>query len=49
LANYLAQQKPGGVGADHSAAKAAVASVRERVKKLMGIKGKRSPSSFATG
>ncbi len=46
IGHFLAQHAPGGVGDDHREAKAAVREVRGRVKKLLGIEGKRSPASF---
>src|SRR5579859_2331101 len=46
LANYLATSKFDKVGPDHSEAKKAEGEVNERVKKLLGIKGKRTVDSF---
>ncbi len=46
IGHYLAQHSPGTVGADHADAKAAVKAVRGRITKLLGIKGKRTPTSF---
>ena len=46
LAHFLAQHAPGGVPTDHPRAKAALGAVRERIKGLLGIQGKRSPDSF---
>jgi len=46
VAHYLAQGKPAELSSDHAEVKAAVISVRDRIKKLMATKGKRSPTSF---
>jgi len=46
LANYLATAKLDKVSADHADAKKAEADVDGRVKKLLGIKGKRTVDSF---
>jgi succinate dehydrogenase / fumarate reductase flavoprotein subunit len=46
IGNYLAGSKQDDVGADHPEAKAAEASVRERIDKLLSLKGKRTPTSF---
>ncbi len=46
VANYLAQTPRLDVDRDHPEVKAAVKGVRQRLKKLMGIGGKRSPDSF---
>ena len=46
IGNYLAQMKPGGIGADHAEVKAAEARVNARNQKFLSIKGKRSPTSF---
>jgi succinate dehydrogenase / fumarate reductase, flavoprotein subunit len=46
LPNYLAGVKPGAYTTDHPAFQAALATVEGRTKKLLNIKGKRSPSSF---
>jgi len=46
LAGYLASTKQANVGLDHPEVKGAVAEVEGRMKKLLSIKGKRSPDSF---
>src|SRR6185295_10331671 len=46
LANYLASTKQEKVGADHAEVKKAETDVQERVKTLLGIKGKRTVDSF---
>jgi succinate dehydrogenase / fumarate reductase flavoprotein subunit len=46
IGNYLAGLKQDDVGADHPEAKAAEASVREHIDKLLSIKGKRTSTSF---
>ena len=46
VANYLVTQKPGAVKADHPEFKKAVEDVKERMTKLMSIKGKRTVDSF---
>jgi succinate dehydrogenase / fumarate reductase flavoprotein subunit len=46
LANYLATTKQEKVGADHAEVKKAETEVNDRVKKLLGIKGKRTVDSF---
>jgi len=46
LANYLATSKLDKVGSDHAEAKKAEGEVNDRVKKLLGIKGKRTVDSF---
>jgi succinate dehydrogenase / fumarate reductase flavoprotein subunit len=46
VANYLAQTPRLDVDRDHPEVKAAVKGVRQRLKRLMGIGGKRSPDSF---
>jgi succinate dehydrogenase / fumarate reductase flavoprotein subunit len=46
VGNYLSTQMGKKVKADHPDAKKAEADVRERTKKLLGIKGTRSPDSF---
>jgi succinate dehydrogenase / fumarate reductase, flavoprotein subunit len=46
LANYLASTKLDKVAADHADAKKAESDVDARVKKLLGIKGKRTVDSF---
>jgi len=46
IGNYLAGVKPGGLATDHPEVKASVAAVDARLRKLLGIGGRRSPSSF---
>jgi len=46
LANYLATTKQEKLAADHAEVKKAEAEVQDRVKKLLGIKGKRTVDSF---
>ena len=46
IGNYLNTQMGKKVKTDHPDVKKAEAEVRERTKKLLGIKGKRSPDSF---
>ncbi len=46
IGNYLAGAKPGAPSPDHADVKGAVSAVRERVARLLAIKGKRSPASF---
>ncbi|MFO0550116.1 MAG: fumarate reductase/succinate dehydrogenase flavoprotein subunit [Polyangiaceae bacterium] len=46
IGNYLAQVKHKAAGDDHPEAKKAVDEVNGRLKKLLSIKGKRSPDSF---
>jgi succinate dehydrogenase / fumarate reductase flavoprotein subunit len=46
LAGFLASNKQVSISADHPDVKKAVADVEARVKKLLSIKGKRSPDSF---
>src|SRR5499427_3153273 len=46
IGNYLAGTKPGGVGTDHFEFAAAQASVRERVDRLLAIRGSRTVTSF---
>jgi succinate dehydrogenase / fumarate reductase flavoprotein subunit len=46
VGNYLAGQKPGGVGTDHAEFKRAEAEVAERVRRLLSIRGKRTVDSF---
>jgi len=46
VGNYLAGQKPGAVKADHAAFKESLTEVNDDVKRLLAIKGKRSPRSF---
>jgi succinate dehydrogenase / fumarate reductase flavoprotein subunit len=46
IGNYLAGQKPGGLGPDHPEFKKAEADVAARVKKLLSIRGKRTVDTF---
>jgi succinate dehydrogenase / fumarate reductase flavoprotein subunit len=46
IGNYLAGVKPGSAPADHADVKAAEQGVKDRMTKLLSIKGKRTPSSF---
>ena len=46
IGNYLASSKPGAVSADHPAFKDAEASVTDRLKKLLSIKGRRTVDTF---
>ncbi len=46
IANYLGQTKLDKLGADHAEFKKAEGEVGDRVKKLLGIKGKRTVDSF---
>lgn len=46
IANYLATQKPGTVSTGHPAFAQVEAEVRERISKLLAIKGKRTVDSF---
>jgi len=46
VANYLATVTPGAVDKGHEDVKAARNTVKERVSKLLGVGGKRSPDSF---
>ncbi len=46
ITNYLASIKPGGVGTDHSEFKRCENDVKENIRKILSIKGKRSPFSF---
>ncbi|MDP3775030.1 MAG: fumarate reductase/succinate dehydrogenase flavoprotein subunit [Gemmatimonadales bacterium] len=46
MGNYLAGVKPGVPAADHPEVKATVTAVEERLSKLLGIKGRRTPTSF---
>ena len=46
IANYLATQKPGTVSTEHPAFAQVEAEVRERISKLLAIKGKRTVDSF---
>jgi len=46
IGNYLAQAKLEKVGTDHPEVKAAVSAAEGRNKKLLGIKGKRTPASI---
>jgi succinate dehydrogenase / fumarate reductase flavoprotein subunit len=46
VANYLAQTKLDKVGADHAEFRKSEAEISDRLKKLLGIKGKRTVDSF---
>jgi succinate dehydrogenase / fumarate reductase flavoprotein subunit len=46
IGSYLAGQKPGAIAADHPEVRAAEAAVAGRTTRLLGIKGRRTPSSF---
>ena len=46
VGNYLAGVKPGAPAADHPGVRAAVAAVEERLRRLLSVKGKRTPTSF---
>jgi succinate dehydrogenase / fumarate reductase flavoprotein subunit len=46
VSNFLAGQKAGGVDENHAAVRQTVAEVEERIKRLLAIKGRRSPDSF---
>ncbi len=46
LGNYLATTKPDPVGTDHAAFDEAETEVRDRLQKLLNVRGKRSPDSF---
>jgi succinate dehydrogenase / fumarate reductase flavoprotein subunit len=48
VGNYLAHRAPneGDIGKDHSEVKAARKAVKGRIKKLLGVNGKRTPDSF---
>jgi succinate dehydrogenase / fumarate reductase flavoprotein subunit len=46
MGHYLASQKLDPVSSDHPEVKAAEAAVAERTKRLLGIRGKRTPTSF---
>ena len=46
LANYIATHKPEAISEDHPEFKKAEQDVKDRVSKLMGMNGKRSPTSF---
>jgi succinate dehydrogenase / fumarate reductase flavoprotein subunit len=46
IANYLAQQKPAPVSMDDRAFERTEADVTDRIKRLLSIKGKRTPRSF---
>jgi succinate dehydrogenase / fumarate reductase flavoprotein subunit len=46
LANFLARHAPGGVATDDAEVKAAQKAVQQRVDRLLGVDGKRSPDSF---
>ncbi len=46
IGNFLGGVKPGGLGPDHAAAKDAERGVKERIDRLLSIKGKRTSTSF---
>jgi succinate dehydrogenase / fumarate reductase flavoprotein subunit len=46
IGNYLASSKPGAVSADHPAFKDAEEGVTDRLKKLLGIQGRRTVDTF---
>lgn len=46
IANYLATQKPGSVTTEHPAFAQAESEVKDRISKLLAIKGKRTVDSF---
>jgi succinate dehydrogenase flavoprotein subunit len=46
MGHYLASQKLDPVAPDHPEVKAAEAAVAERTKRLLGVRGKRTPTSF---
>ncbi|HWO89037.1 MAG TPA: fumarate reductase/succinate dehydrogenase flavoprotein subunit, partial [Gemmatimonadales bacterium] len=46
MGNYLAGQKPGVPSEDHPEVRLAVETTRERIRKLLSTKGKRTPTSF---
>jgi succinate dehydrogenase / fumarate reductase flavoprotein subunit len=46
MGDYLASARPKPVAADHPEFKRAEGEVAERVKRLLGVKGKRTPDSF---
>ncbi len=46
MGNYLSDTRPGASYADHPDVKAAEQGVRDRMARLLGIRGKRTPSSF---
>ncbi len=46
IGNYLAGVRPGAAGADHPAAKAALADVEARLGRLLAVRGRRTPTSF---
>ncbi len=46
IGNFLARVKPDGAGGDHPAVLAGEAAVRERIERLLSIRGKRTSTSF---
>ncbi|MEK6767703.1 MAG: fumarate reductase/succinate dehydrogenase flavoprotein subunit, partial [Gemmatimonadota bacterium] len=46
MGNYLEGTKPGAPAADHPEVRATVTAVEERLAQLLGIKGRRTPTSF---
>jgi succinate dehydrogenase / fumarate reductase flavoprotein subunit len=46
MGNYLATVKPGGITPEHAEARATVASVEERTRRLLGVGGSRTPASL---
>ncbi len=46
IGNFLARVKPGEVDGDHAAVLTAEAAVRERIERLLAIRGKRTSTSF---
>jgi succinate dehydrogenase / fumarate reductase, flavoprotein subunit len=46
IGNYLAGVKPAAPAPDHAESRAAVDAVHVRISRLLGIKGKRTPTSF---
>src|SRR5690606_10171388 len=46
LGNYLATTKPDAVGTDDAAFEQAETEVRDRLQRLINVRGKRSPDSF---
>jgi succinate dehydrogenase / fumarate reductase flavoprotein subunit len=46
VSNYLAGVKPGGVDENHPDVRNALAEVQARIKKLLSLRGRRSPDSF---
>jgi succinate dehydrogenase / fumarate reductase flavoprotein subunit len=46
IGDYLAGVKPGGLATDHGEFRAAESAVRERMERLLGIRGRRTVTSF---